>query len=226
MNALGLAASNQILLPRLPSASPRRESLHPRGLDVETKDCVRCGRTFARPRIHGPKWWAARRYCTVECYRARESEPLADRFWRYVQKGDGCWEWSAARNGLGYGAFGLNRDDMMPAHRFSWELHFGPIPSGLFVCHHCDNPPCVRPDHLFLGTPLANVRDMVRKGRARTGDHKGERNANARLTDDQVREIRVRRSAGERAKDLAAEFGVTPPLISYIARRTAWRHIA
>lgn len=225
MVGLGLAASNPISLLRRPSASPRRASLHPRGLDVDTKFCVRCGAAYFRPSDKGGIWWRNRRYCTARCYQAREPRPLAERFWRYVRKGPGCWEWTAARGGSGYGTFGLTRETMTPAHRFSWELHFGPIPAGMLVCHHCDNPPCVRPDHLFLGTHLANMRDMDRKGRRRTSPRPGEQNPNARLTEGQVREIRVRRAMGETCRALAAEFGVSQPLISYIFHRKSWAHV-
>lgn len=99
--------------------------------------------------------------------------PSEDRFWAKVDKSGDCWVWTASvfRERLGYGKFqtGSNRGEsrVAYAHRVSWELHFGPIPNGLFVCHHCDNPPCVRPDHLFLGTAADNVRDMDRKGRDR-----------------------------------------------------------
>lgn len=98
-----------------------------------------------------------------------------ERFWAKVDRSnpDGCWTWTAAvfKDRLGYDKFqaGSNRatERAVYAHRFSWELHFGPITNGLHVLHKCDNPPCVRPDHLFLGTPKDNVDDMVRKGRAR-----------------------------------------------------------
>lgn len=89
-------------------------------------------------------------------------------FWNKVDRSGTCWVWTAARSEFGYGIYALRQDGRTrndPAHRFSWRLHFGAIPDGLYVCHHCDNPPCVRPDHLFLGTPQANYLDMKRKGR-------------------------------------------------------------
>ncbi len=97
------------------------------------------------------------------------------RFWPYVSKSEqGCWLWTGVCNSKGYGrvinhdgAFGLPRNT--GAHRFSWCLHFGLIPDGLLVCHKCDTPLCVRPDHLFLGTALDNTRDAISKGRFRTG---------------------------------------------------------
>tara|TARA_Y100000310_G_scaffold14352_1_gene14541 strand:- start:175 stop:714 length:540 start_codon:yes stop_codon:yes gene_type:complete len=96
---------------------------------------------------------------------------LEERFWAKVKKGPGCWLWTGATRPGGYGNLFTFRDKgrrnhFTSAHRASWEIHYGPIPDGLLVCHRCDNPPCVKPEHLFLGTNKDNQRDRRQKGRA------------------------------------------------------------
>ncbi len=94
--------------------------------------------------------------------------PREERFWKHVHKTDSCWLWTASVNDKGYGQLfvGVGKSPLR-AHRVSWELHRGLIPIGLLVLHHCDNPPCVRPDHLFLGTYKDSTQDMISKGRQR-----------------------------------------------------------
>ncbi len=146
------------------------------------------------------------------------------KFWRRVSREAGCWLWLAGKTKQGYGRFKYNGYDRVMAHRFSWEIHNGTIPDGLFVLHKCDNPPCVRPDHLFLGTKRDNIDDAISKGRW-GGPVPGSAHPFARLTEDAVLEIRRRLAAGEYGRDLAREFAVGEMTISDIRRRKTWAHL-
>jgi hypothetical protein len=92
-------------------------------------------------------------------------EPEEVRFWRMVQKTDGCWLWMGAKFRRGYGQFRGYKGKSWKAHRFAFKLNGGELVPGEYICHRCDNPSCVRPDHLFAGTPTDNVQDCIRKGR-------------------------------------------------------------
>ena len=148
----------------------------------------------------------------------------ATRFWTFGRKGEGCWEWAATRDRRGYGRFNIGRTPRL-AHRIAWELTNGPIPDGLHACHHCDNPPCVRPDHLFLGTDKDNMQDASRKGRLGHAGLRGTTNHKARLVPDQVMEIRRRWADGETSRDLGADFGVAEGTVDWIVRGLSWSHL-
>ena len=129
---------------------------------VQAKSCLTCGSAFIPKR-------AEQKYCSRPCRRnGIPRRPLAERFWEKVAITRGCWLWTGRpRNAYGYGRLRLGgeHDPTTNAHRVAWLLANGPIPEGLWVLHRCDNARCVRPDHLFLGTPADNIHDMDRKGR-------------------------------------------------------------
>lgn len=152
---------------------------------------------------------------------------LADRFWAKVNKSGNCWVWTAAKfKGLGYGKFNAGGRTAY-AHRFSYELAFGPIPSGLYVCHTCDNRVCVNPDHLFAGTAQDNVDDMIRKGRIARVSRPGEDAGNSKLKTEQVLRMRSRYRHDRRGDNKRAgiEFGVSTATANNILRRKTWRHL-
>ena len=147
------------------------------------------------------------------------------RFWAKVKKINGeCWEWQAAKSIKGYGRFKVNGRLLLP-HRCSYELHYGEIPEGLWVLHHCDNPSCVNPEHLFLGTRSDNMIDCFRKGRWVNNVLLGEAHPDAKLTNDEVLSIRQSYKDGCKQKELALSFGVGRQCISKIVTRETWKHI-
>lgn len=147
-----------------------------------------------------------------------------ERFWAKVHKTDSCWLWTGAHSSGGYGTFRLNGRTIR-AHRFAYEVLVGTIPAGLMLCHHCDTPACVNPDHLFAGTMADNVRD--RDAKQRRIAPCGEKNGFAKLTADQVREIR-RRYVPRKVSlsSLAREYGVDHTTIHAIVRGENWKEMA
>lgn len=150
---------------------------------------------------------------------------VAARFEAQFTKGDGCWIWHGVRSKSNYGRFCLGGDDKISsinAQRVAWIYAFGVFDGSLFVCHTCDNPPCVNPAHLFLGTNEDNIHDKVRKGRARGGSLCGERNASAKITAEIAARIRERGAAGERQRDIASSYGLRQQHVSEILRGLYW----
>lgn len=150
---------------------------------------------------------------------------IEERFWEKVDiRGeDECWEWQGSRHWQWkYGNFNLD-GKYMAAHRFSWQLANNTIiPKGMLVCHKCDNPPCVNPKHLFLGTVADNNLDKKLKGRQ---DEKGEKNGRAKLKVGDVINIRIAHKAGETFASLGRKYNLDPVSISYICKGRNWGHI-
>ena len=153
--------------------------------------------------------------------RHKRSGVFAERFWSNVRKTNGCWVWTASAGDGGYGHISIG-DVIYRCHRVSWEIANGPVPHGMCVCHTCDNPICVNPSHLFLGTHLDNLRDAAQKGRIA----KGEKNGHATLTEGKVRMIRaMAESKMYLQSELAEIFIVTQSCISSIVNFNTWRHV-
>lgn len=149
---------------------------------------------------------------------------IEDRFWEKVVRAgaDECWTWTASVAGRGYGQIKLPGERRQTyAHRLSYEMHVGPIPSGRSVLHRCDNPRCVNPKHLFLGDAGANARDMKGKGRHLYG----ERNAQHRLTEPEVHSVFDLTSEGLSQREVAERLGVGQMTVSRILRGERWRHV-
>ena len=150
-------------------------------------------------------------------------QKIHQRFWAKVNKTKTCWIWTGYKARNGYGCFGLSAHvGPQKAHRVSWMLEHGEVPDDLCVLHKCDNPSCVRPDHLFLGTLKDNSQDMVRKGRDRS---QGSKNPRSKLNEEDVIEIRRLSKLGKTGYKLAKCYGISPASISLIINRKNWLHI-
>lgn len=131
-----------------------------------------------------------------------------------------CWHWLGAVDQHGYGSF-FHSNERIGAHRFAWILANGSIPDGLFVCHRCDNPLCVNPAHLFLGTHNQNMRDMSEKGRAARGEASGR----SVLKEDDVRRIYDLRGEGKSYNEIGRMLGITGTAVGFVLRGKRWRHM-
>ncbi len=152
---------------------------------------------------------------------ARKNRSPIERFLeRIVIADSGCWEWQGSRDRQGYGHIST-ASKKMRVHRFSYQHYRKPIPDGLCVLHHCDNPPCCNPLHLYVGTPADNVRDKVSRGRHSFGEDCNT----AKLTEGQVREIRRAHANGQTMRGLGRAYGVAESTVRDVVHQQSWKHV-
>lgn len=179
--------------------------------------CRECGGEFTR---EPNQVRSGRKYfCSRECG-FKHGKPFEKKFWNKIEKTDSCWLWHGTRGISGHGQVRHNgRPDL--AHRVSYMIHKGPIPEGMVVRHKCDNPPCVNPYHLELGSAADNMRDkMIRNRQA-----KGESQGFAKFTNETVKEARRLRAEGWTYLQLEKHFGVSRQTISHACRGNTWKHV-
>jgi hypothetical protein len=155
--------------------------------------------------------------CETLCFR-KNSHPFCSdkcRFMSYIEKTDSCWIWKGGKFQVGY--------SIIIASRYSYEIHKGPIEDGLLICHTCDNPPCVNPEHLWQGTNSENIKDAYKKGRLKS--QKGEDCHNAKLTEKDVLDIRELFKNNIKVKDIAPKYNITSNYCRAVCKRTTWKHI-
>lgn len=188
---------------------------------THTKACAHCGSIFARDKRNTWAYWERAKFCSRTCNAAawsitaeKRRPPIEDVFSKYVTKSEGCWPWSGLVDKDGYGVF-FHAKKQYRAAAFALGLDGRPVPKGLMACHTCDNPICVRPDHLYPGTAKQNMADAMARGRLRPG-------AKAKLTEADVLAIRAASGTHE---EIAARFGVVPSNVTLIRQRKTWRNI-
>jgi hypothetical protein len=169
-----------------------------------------------------PKHWMRWRHIGDAAAPTVQDLTPEERFWLKVDRTGSCWLWTAGKRGDGYGAFQVESRRQIGAHRYSYEIHHGPIPDDMVVMHACDVPLCVNPAHLSLGTVQENAADSARKARR----HRGSYNSQSKLTEGQVLEMRdIYATGGASQPELARLFHVSPALVNAIINRKAWKHI-
>ena len=190
------------------------------------KVCEWCGASFTKSK--GGCWWhfQRRRFCSNKCvgFSSAKHRPLTDRLFEFVDKrgDDECWLWTARTTKFGYGTFRFHNKDIT-AHRASYEIANGPIPKGLVICHRCDVPRCVNPNHLFAGTQAENMQDMYRKGRdSQTNKVRGEKHHSAKLT---AEDVLAMRSSPLSQRALARQYGLAQSSVNAIILKKVWAHI-
>lgn len=189
--------------------------------------CNRCSKEF-RGRLYKGK---LSKFCSKLCFYSYCNDPeklfnsMNNNYERHVvRNGNECWGWNGPFAKHGYALARFNRK-VRYASKISWMIHNGvdSIPKGIFVLHKCDNPICSNPAHLFLGTPKDNMQDKIKKGRSNAPT--GDKHYNAKLTEDQVRDIRLRLASGQTGNSISILYKVTRSTISAIRCKKLWNNL-
>lgn len=189
------------------------------------KECLQCLMKFNIRSYLSTKGFGI--FCSKSCRAIfnNAKRKIIDPYTRFVEKIEitkNCWLWEGYKNNCGYGEFKVN-NKMTKAHRFSWSYYYGEIPAGLYVLHSCDNPGCVNPEHLFLGTPKDNAIDRQKKDRGYRP--RGEKCAHAKLKNEDVIKIRNRINNNETVMKIAKDYNVSWTTINSIKKQKTWNHI-
>lgn len=203
---------------------PHQRQIRPRGEGTIAKQCEHCRSEFTA-RLADIDIGNGR-FCSMKCAYAANKRPTAERFWSHVVKTETCWLFNGGKT-KDYGVLNDGNGNNVRANRFSWELHNGPIPHGLWVLHKCDNPPCVNPDHLFLGDRSANMKDAAAKGRLdQQTNPLRRRAAMATLTLAEAATVKREYTAGGiTLQALGDRYGVTKSAIWRIVRDLNWKDV-
>lgn len=212
------------MIPNIILRGPPQRAFAKAQISKGEKVCEQCSAVFAKDPRCTWAYFSRQRFCSSKCYGANHSETAAaarlsmrDEFNRWYDKGSGCWEWKGARDRDGYGIFTYARKTYR-APKIALALDDREVPAGHYACHHCDNPACVRPSHLYPGKPSENSADAMRRKRVRAG----ERVHFAKLKAEDVRAIRA---SDRPVRDLAQAYGVSPSNINLILSRRTWRSV-
>jgi hypothetical protein len=182
------------------------------------KNCLHCSKEF--------KTWECKiklglgKYCSHKCGTDHSKRPVDVRLWENVDKSGDCWIWTGFKDPNGYGRLCINGTPRL-THRLMMELEGHQITPDQYVCHKCDNPSCVNPDHLFIGTAADNSADMAAKGRSCRGEKQGQ----SKLTENDVFDIRKRYEGGEVQSKIAKDYGLHQVTVSEIVTRKIWKHV-